>query len=111
MKLRAGELNRRITIERKSVALDEQNAPIETWAALASNVPAAFRPVSGTDEVQGNEQSAQVRAEFWLRFKAGITTEDRIDYQGRKFDILDVVEINFREGLRLPAIERRRTES
>lgn len=111
MKIRAGELNRRITIEQKSVTLDAQNAPIETWSVFAANVPAAFKPVSGTDEVQGNEQSAQVRAEFWLRFKAGITTEHRIVYQGRTFDILDVVEINYRDGLRLPAIERRRTES
>lgn len=109
MKLRAGELTRRINFERKSVTRDEQNAPVETWAAFASFVPAAFKPVSGTDDVQGGEFVAQMRGEFWIRFRSDIKTSDRIIYDARTFDIIDIVEMNYRDSLKIAVVERRTT--
>lgn len=107
MRLRAGELIRKIHIERRSITYDANRSKVEAWNTYAGFVPAAFRPVSGTDGVIAGEEAAQVRGEFWIRFRSDLKTSDRIRYNDRIFDILDIAEIDRRQGLKIAVIERR----
>lgn len=112
MKLRAGDLNRRIDFERMRKDTDELNATVASgWESFAAFVPAAFKPLSGEEIVQAGQQAGQARAEFWIRFRDDITLTDRIKFGDRIFDIVDIQEMNFRDGLRIAAIERRRKDA
>jgi SPP1 family predicted phage head-tail adaptor len=50
---------------------------------------------------------AETRVVFHLRFIEGMTTEDRVDYDGQLHDIHEVRELGRRAGLELHTIARR----
>lgn len=100
--MRAGSLDREITIERVTTTLDDAGTPQETWATLASLRADLLDDVA--DERQ-SEQGASSRrlVTFQTRFFAGVTVADRITFEGQPLNLLQVKEIGRRRGLELKA--------
>lgn len=96
----ARKLDRTITIERLTRTLDEFRAEVETWAPLATL--AAQRIENGTREfVRAYGQAEEGAALFRTRYVAGITTADRIVFEGAALELVEVAELGRREGLSL----------
>lgn len=96
----ARKLDRTITIERQTRTLDEFRAEVTAWAPVATL--AAQRLENGSREfVRAYGQAEEGAALFRTRFVAGITTADRIVFDGLPLDIVEVSELGRREGLRL----------
>lgn len=94
--LRAGDLNRRITIQEKTATADSTGQMIESWADLGTIWTAVI--MSGGKEFYAAQKlRADVTAVFKVRFTRAITPVNRIIYDGRTFEILSA---NDPDGMR-----------
>lgn len=118
--MRAGSLDRRITIQRKTTTESPSGEPIEAWTNLVVRRPASMRPVKGDERFTGAQEVAEDQIEFWVRHSSTIadlkpldriihpalTTEQAAD-SGYAIpvrsihDVLAVFELGRREGLRI----------
>ncbi|MEP6827921.1 MAG: phage head closure protein [Aestuariivirga sp.] len=101
----AGKLDRRITLQRSTTSKDEFGQPIETFGTLAQ-CRASYRPVSDAERQRTNETLATLVARFqvrWFTAIADLNAKDRLLFDGRTFDILNVKEIGRHKGLEISA--------
>lgn len=101
--IQAGKLNRRITIQGKSIVQDDVGAEIVTWGDVAT-VWAELLTLRGSERYALQQFVGHALQTFRIRWSstvAVITTEHRISYDGRTFDITDVREIGLREGIEI----------
>lgn len=101
--MRAGKLDRRVTLERFTSTVNEFNEPIETWAPIAT-VWAELVQETGREFLAQSEVTAERKAVFRIRYRAGITVRDRVIYDGRAHNIVDVRELGRRKGLELHTV-------
>jgi SPP1 family predicted phage head-tail adaptor len=106
--MRAGPLDRRITLQRATRAQDATGQEVETWATLAE-VWGSKRDVSDSERVAAAEVSAEITTRFQIRWDSSwsdLNPKDRVVYNGRTYDISSVKEIGRREGLEITAAAR-----
>jgi head-tail adaptor len=123
--VRAGQLDRRVTIMRATQTQSQSGAPIQTWGVIVHERAARLVPVKG-DEVRASPTvQAQQQCAFLIRYSANVadlTPRDRIVFpaissssppgiiQDRDiYDVLDVELIGRKEGLKL--VCQRRADS
>ena len=119
--MRAGELNRKITIQRKTIGSSSSGFPTETWAAVAANYWAAYEPVSGNERSVAPQYVAKQQVMFRVRQSAAMgepTPLDRVlfpapadpDAQAPAttsiYDIIEVREADRRRGWEIVAVRR-----
>jgi len=95
--MRAGELNRRITIEQFVPQDDGGGGKSGEWQAVGT-VWAAVKHLDGQEKQRNDQTTAEVTAEFRLRYISGIKPAMRIVFRGRKFDIKRVNNVNERNS-------------
>lgn len=106
--MRAGSLDRRLTIERATETRDAFNEPVLTWAPLAT-VWAGYTPVSDGERFRAGERAADISARFVIRHSsqvAGLSPKDRAVFEGAAYDILNVKEVGRRVGLEITCAAR-----
>lgn len=105
----AGELDRRITVERYSAVRDALGGEVRTWAALGT-VWAEATPVSDGERWRAAEVAADVTHRFVVRGETAIGfvpgVRDRVVYDGRVFEIAGVKEIGRGAGYEITAAAR-----
>ena len=123
--MRAGKLDQRVTIQRKSVTQSDSGQPVETWAALGPlRRPASYTAVTSMirgDERMATEQRVALGAvQFVIRYSAEVadlSPLDRIVYpalmvdngapaESLLFDISAINPIGRNDGLQIIAIRR-----
>ena len=106
--MRAGLMDRRITLQRKSSTPSSSGDPVVTWAALAT-VWANVSPVRGDERFTDPQYAAKEQTDFRIRYSsdvADLSPLDRILYQSATYDILAVHELGRRETLQIIAFRR-----
>ena len=104
----AGELDRRITIQRATVTLNEFNEPIETWGDLTT-VWAKRRDASATESYRAQEVGAQISTRFTIRWSTtveGVTPTDRVSFDDRLYNITAVRDIGRNQWREIDAVAR-----
>jgi SPP1 family predicted phage head-tail adaptor len=104
----AGELDRRIVIQRSSRAPDAMNQQIETWSTFQT-VYAKATPVLDGERMRAGENMGSKQIRFLIRYSADVVTVgplDRVVFEGRTYDINGVKEVGFRAGLEITATAR-----
>lgn len=96
--MRSGNLDRRITIQRKNSIQNQYGEPIETWIDVAT-VWAEKRDLRGTERYAAQQDIAEVDTRFRLWYRRGFSAMDRILCEGRTYEIVQVIELGRREGL------------
>lgn len=99
----AGNLDRRITIQGKTITQDDFGAEVETWGDVAT-VWAQEVELRGMERYSMRQIVGHALRTFRIRWSptvAVITTEHRIEYAGRLFDITDVREVGRQEGIEI----------
>jgi SPP1 family predicted phage head-tail adaptor len=120
--MKAGKLDRKITIRRKTVTLADDGSAIETWSDLVSNRWAAVMPLGGDERFAIPQIGAKQQVEFQVRWSSNVcdlTPQDEVVYpvpadtspptpvaDTSIYDIAAVHEIGRRDGLRIIAIRR-----
>lgn len=106
--MRAGNLDRRIVIERATVSHDQFNAPVEVWGTLAT-VWASKTDVKDGERMRADAVSSEITTRFRIRYSttvADVSPKDRVQFDGRIYDIVAVKEIGRREGIEITASAR-----
>lgn len=85
--MRAGALNRRITIQTKTTTYGTYNEPIETWADDFTEW-VGMETTGGGEFYAAQKMYAQTTVVFTMRYRTDITTLNRIKYGTRYFEIL-----------------------
>src|SRR5690625_209968 len=112
--MKAGPLDRRITIERFTTEKNEWNEDVEIWAPLVT-VWCAKRDASASESYRAQSVSAQITTRFTIRYSsqvADVNPKDRIIYEGRPYNITAVREAKDgrRVALEIDAVARADTE-
>lgn len=106
--MRAGPLDRRITLERFTSTRDVYNEEVQTWTTLATR-SASFEPLSDGERFRASETAATASARFVIRHSttvADLNPLDRLVFEGVTWQILRVKEIGRREGIEISATVR-----
>jgi SPP1 family predicted phage head-tail adaptor len=105
-RIRAGKLDRTVTIQRRSEVINENGSPVESWNTVATlRAELVSNGVQETVIANGSNQSIEVLRTFRTWF-AHVTVADRLHYEGAAFDIIDVAEIPRRRGLEIKCRKR-----
>lgn len=107
MTLRAGKMDRKITLQRASAAtVNGFGEPQITWGTLLETWAQEI-PIAGSEVYRsGREVGARV-SRFFMRWFSDFTEKDRISYDGRIWDILSIREIDRKGGLEVLAQAQR----
>lgn len=102
--LAAGKLDRRITIERRSVTRSTSGEESESWATLAE-VWAHKLPITGREFYAAGAAhvSSEETARFRIRYLAGLSAQDRIVEGGKTWNVVNVAELGRADGVELTA--------
>lgn len=101
--MRAGRLDRIITIERlDGSAMDADGVPSTTWATVAE-LPAEVVKADADEFLTGAGTASAETILFRVRFRDDLQVADRVRYAGRAYGILGLVEIGRRAGLEIRA--------
>ena len=122
--MRAGRLDRLITIQRKSSTPSDSGEQQETWTTIIERRAAGYRPLKGEERFTGEQVIGTEQIEFRIRWSANVAAlsqQDRIVYPALAdespedepdtrniYDVLAVHEIGRREGLLI--ITQRRSD-
>lgn len=96
--MRAGKLDRRITIERATYETNDFGEEVEIWECVAT-VWAQQRPVRGAERFTAQEFAGTRTLTFHIRYTPSLTVRDRIRFKNhgeaaeRTYNIVDVREI------------------
>lgn len=90
-RIRAGNLDRRITIQVASEMNDSFGEPIKTWTTFAT-VWAAFEAVSGNEAFTVEQRRSRASVMFRTRYRAGVIPKMRVLSRGETYEIDDVSE-------------------
>lgn len=101
--MRAGKLDRSISIQRFTNTVDEYGTPVQTWTDVAT-VRAQIVQQSTEEFIRGFGASDETVIIFRMRYLAGVTLADRISYGGVLHNIKEVKEIGRRKGLEVRCV-------
>ena len=109
--MRAGDLDRRITLQRATAVQDAMGEPIKTWSDIArvwakkleSRRMAREAPDAGEARAALRRRTFEIR---WSSAVADLSPVDRLIFEGEPYDILGVTEIGRRVGLSIEAEAR-----
>lgn len=103
MTLRAGTLNERVTIQRKTAGTDAWGAPLpEAWEDYAT-IWANVRHLSGTESIKAGADVSVVRASIRIRWRTDITAGMRVMVGAAMYDVEAVLPGPRREYVDLQA--------
>lgn len=104
--MRAGQLDRRITLKRLETTQDDYGQDIETWHTVAT-VWAAWEPLKGNRRFAAQQVIETAAGSFVIRYRSGLSALHAVEYNGNRYDIHgEPEEIGRREGLRLHVSRR-----
>lgn len=84
-------LDRRITIEARTTAPSATGHPVETWTVLET-VWAAKEDLGGTEGYRSQQIAAVASTRFTIRWRGDVTPENRVKWNGRTYEIAQVLE-------------------
>ena len=87
----AGDLDRKIKVEKATLTRNTAGESISTWATFAE-VWAKVEPVAGREFFQLAQAQAQVDVKFTIRWLVGLTHDMRIIFDSRTYDIVHLAE-------------------
>lgn len=94
----AGKLDRTITFERKTKTITPNRATVEAWQEIATT-RAEIMHLAAIETQTGFGAATGGSVVFRIRWRSGLTTADRVVFEGRAHSIMQIAEIGRRAGL------------
>lgn len=94
--IRAGRLNRRVTIQRRDSGEDSAGQPVDTWSDIATRW-AAIQDLNGREYFAASGEQSEVSTKIRLRYEplfSDVTPEDRATWNGNIYNIKSVINPN-----------------
>ena len=93
--LTSGDLRHKVTIQKKSKAMDSEGVPIETWSDYISCY-ACIIPLGGREEFIASALQGDDPCMFRIRYNANIDNTMRFVYLGHNYRIININDVNTR---------------
>jgi len=91
----ASRLNKRVTIQRRSVGKDAAGQPIEGWENVISDGDgkcwAEIKDISGKEFVSATAEQASVTTRITIRHRPGLSSALRVGHGADLYDVLAVL--------------------
>ena len=100
--MRAGRLDRKVTIQTFTATQNDYGEPVETWTTLA-DVWAERTPLSGREAFISDQMAALSLIKYRIRYRSDVDTKARISDAGVYYNIRSVQIIGRNEGLEIVA--------
>lgn len=91
--MEAGKLRHRIAVQARSTARGTSGGMVDTWTT-AYRLPCAFRQLSGRALEAAQATHPESTHEITMRYKAGLSTDQRGLFRGKLYDFLIVQDVN-----------------
>ena len=104
--MRAGKMDRTITIQALSTTVDAAGTPSLTWTTFATR-RAEIVQATTAEYLRAYGETDALAVIFRIRWLSGLTTDHRVQYDGRNLNIREITEIGRRRGLELRCDEVR----
>ena len=101
--MKAGKLDRKITIERLTSDNGFDGAGSDIWAPLVS-CAAGIRQMSGREFMTDTGILSEVKRVFYIRWLEGLRLTDRVIYAGKAHNIVEIREVGRRAGLEIMTV-------
>lgn len=98
--MKAGKLDRRITISVKSATRDSYGAEIIGWTTLAT-VWAEVLPLTGREPFIASQYVVEAEFKIRIRFREDFDETAKITYNNIDYDIVHIAEIGRGDGLEI----------
>lgn len=98
--LNIGNMDRRITIEHETESVKPSGSVVKSWAPLAT-VWAEVLQQTASEFFTGYGEAETGTVIFRVRYRPGITTADRVTYDGTAYGIKEIKEVGRRDALEL----------
>ncbi|MEW4399620.1 phage head closure protein [Agrobacterium tumefaciens] len=98
--INAGKMDRRITIDRQTETVKPSGDVSKVWTPIAV-VWAEVLQQSATEFFTGFGEAETGNIIFRIRYMPGITTADRVSYNGNAYGLKEIKEIGRYEALEL----------
>ena len=95
LNMQAGRLRHRVLIQKYEQTFDGWGTPIKGWADWAQ-VWAAIEPLRGQEFIAAQAAQSSTTVRVRIRRRPGITTEMRLVFEGRFYNIKAVIETETR---------------
>lgn len=100
--MRAGKMDRLITIERLTESRDSQGSVLKTWSKWR-DVWAEVFPVQGNEALSFTQFKASEMIQVTSRYVDGLDPADRISYGGKYWNIKYIRELGRERGTQVIA--------
>ncbi len=90
--MRAGRLNKRVTIETLTETVDGSGQAIKSWSEFARPW-ASIDPINGREYFSGNQVKETMTVKIKIRYQSGITNKMRVNHGGKLYNIEGMVNI------------------
>lgn len=91
--MKAGQLDQRVTIERKQGGFDALGQPLpDAWQPLCETW-AAVEPLVGREYLAAQSLVSEVTAKIRMRWRPWITADDRVIHDGKAYSIQSLIDI------------------
>lgn len=91
----AGELNERVTIQRRTVARDAIGGQIETWQVRAQ-LWAKVQPMSAGEQYRRQQIQAKADWKLTIRYNGDVLPSDRVSWRGHTAEIRGILNPDMR---------------
>lgn len=103
--MRAGRLDRRVTLQKPTRTQDDFGQAVETWSDVAT-VWAGVRQTAGSEFLQAQSETNEQQIVFTMRYRADVRETWRVVWEGRNFDVIEVRQLGRRAGIEVMAHAR-----
>lgn len=91
--MRAGELDKKVTIQYPAKTKNSFGEDIETWTDLVENIWCSIEPVSGSERWLQQERISEATFKIKMRYRANLNSTMRAEYKNRYFQFLVVLNL------------------
>lgn len=104
----AGNLDRWLTLRQRVVATNALNEDEATFVDLA-RVRASKKDLSDGEKVRAQQVGSEITTRFQIRWSvnwSALNPKDRVECEGREYEVVGVKELGRREGIEITANAR-----
>lgn len=106
-RVRAGELNRPLTIQARTTVVDGEGNPIDTWVSTGTTW-GRLEQQGAAEVILSGQLEQDIHWVVTLRFPTTVTHESRLLYGTRVLDVRTVLDVNEENRkVQLVCLERR----
>jgi SPP1 family predicted phage head-tail adaptor len=91
--MHSSRLDKRITLQTKSVTRDAMGGEVITWTDEVS-VWAAVEPLNGREYFSAEQMQSEIDIRFIIRYRSGVTSAWRVLWEDNPYNIVEPIDPN-----------------